>query len=143
MPNLNKIGISELVTVVLLALLGILATGIVYYEFRDNLNLSPEISCFEIQADPEITVSDACYDSNLMETVVTLSRRLSEKEIGDLEFSFSNPQSNWICNSMCGDCEILSAGETKEYRFSMEGKPESVTLSIYQCAVENREIRDC
>lgn len=150
----NKKALSSVVITVLLILIGIAAIAIISTFLISYLNdsstqLSPQISCLDMQSQTILKINSACLNSENNEIEISLTRSISDIKIENINFILSSEResSSWLCSESsnkqeCGDCIVLNEGETKTYFFSLNANenPTSAIISIDSCKLNSREI---
>ena len=143
MQTLNKKAMSQVVTVLLIAGIGIVAVGIVatvIFNVIDNndVDLSPEALCLN----SEIKIQSACYNEENQEVEITLKRTFPQKNIEGLIFDLvsQTKAESYSCSSDCGDCSVLESGIKTYYIESSQ--PTSINLKINNC-FEKKTITSC
>lgn len=110
----------------------ILVSVFAYYLKSTGPSLSP-IACAEENVKSSISLNYICLDSDKQQVRVNIKRDLTSSEITILDFiiSSSKGKATWRCADMCGDCNILNAGEEKTYYLNEipEGKTSLEILS--------------
>jgi hypothetical protein len=148
MSKLNKKALSNIVISILLVLLAIIAVSFVALTLNKLIkpNLSPELSCLDLQIGQSIIIQKACYNSTTSDVEVTL-RRSIDTEIDSLDFTINmqGESSSWSCSSFCSDCSILGKGEIKTYYFHVENfnNNEENTIKVLtgSCLLDSRNIK--
>ncbi|MEK6800739.1 MAG: hypothetical protein AABY10_06145 [Nanoarchaeota archaeon] len=150
---LNRKGISDVVAVSTLILLTVVAASMVYVSVLGTINkagaqLSPEISCLEMQGRSPFELKDACYNQNTKEIEVKMKRKLGNYDLSGVDFvvSTSNGEmKKWQCGDLCGNCILPNIEETKNYYFSFSDSLNLDSLEIYaeKCLISSRKIRMC
>jgi hypothetical protein len=149
MQKMNKKALANVVVLSLLIMLSVVAAtilGVFVKNLVNQANLSPQINCIENQAENLIEIENACLNQETNELELTLKRNTQETELISLDFSvLSQGQSTeWCCGKDCANCDIQNLGETKTYYLSMQTlNPESITVSIDSCLLDEKEIQDC
>ncbi len=110
-------------------------------------SLSPAISCTEWQLTSPFSF-DACYNAQTHDVEITLSQKIDSLEFNSIDFVLlpQDSESNiWTCSSNCGDCELLSPGDTKKYYFATENySPESsLSLKLGGCPLASQKLQVC
>jgi hypothetical protein len=136
----NK-GLADIVAMTLLVLAVVAATYILFsYVNSARTELSPEISCFEIETDFPISFSESetCINTETNEIQIGLTRKVSSADlfIGSLDFYLSSDSdsSEFKCGPSCGGgCLILEAtGNTETYYLPLNPETinEEITLNL-------------
>src|SRR3989344_1590316 len=117
MQNMNNKALSSVISAVIMILISLTAIVLLSSYVIKTVSLSPQASCTEIQISEPLQVVKACYNANSKDVELTLSRKLNDIELSSISFKISAPEgeSEWLCSSLCGDCDLLDAGETKKY----------------------------
>lgn len=141
----NKRALSTIVAsllVILLSITAVLAIWITIKGLTNNVALSPEINCFDVKIQPPIKINSACYNPEKKQIELELKRNLEELNMNSISI-LSDSNSEWQCSSTCGNCLILTPGETKTYFLNDETKPNEIIFKIENCIIEIKEIKNC
>lgn len=145
----NKKGISSTIAVVIMIVIGLAAFSILYLYVSStvsNVNLSPVFSCYEMQANPPISIPKACYNQNTGEIETTLQRGIQDMQIDSLNFIINSDSSssNWNCGE-CMSCKVLDQGSGKTYFFALTDASTQKTVSVYynSCLLASKNIEPC
>ena len=146
---INKRGVSEVVSVVLIILISISLVSIMFVYIMDYaskpLQLSPQ-NCINMQSNPPITIDSACYHKLSNNVEVKLSRSVDNFDITSLKLSVSDgsKSSSWSCSKSCNTCSVLSTGEKKFYYVLASSKPIILKLTINDCSeISYNKIDEC
>src|SRR3989344_6590887 len=132
---IDKRGVSEIVSVVLLILISMSLVAIMFVYITDYaskpLHLSPG-DCINMQSNLPVSIDSACYNKFNNNIEVKLSRGLDNFVIDSLKLSVNegSKSSSWSCSSTCNTCIIPNTGEKKFYYVLASSKPESLTMII-------------
>ena len=101
-------------------------------ELKRHLNLTPG----------SVSIFGMIYSKDVE---LTLSRKLNDIELSSISFKISAPEgeSEWLCSSLCGDCDLLDAGETKKYYLFSDSKPDKIIIGADSCQLVSADIGDC
>lgn len=141
--KLNKKAMSEVVSTLILVLLGLTATSLVWLtvdKVIERVQYSPELNCLDILTANPAQIKSACYNSETNETQVTIERNFNELQIKNIYFKTN---SKWCCGENCPGCLILTPGATKTYFLDEETKPEEITLVLESCTIQTKDVGDC
>ncbi len=150
--KMNKKALSGIVVTLLIILLAIVSISILSINvnkfIKSSVNLSPRISCLEMQSSNAIKIESSCLNSETNEIELTLKRSVSDFEISRLDFTLSSntESSSWCCGSPdCPYCSVLKDGESKKYLFFLdeEESPNSAIVSIDACELDKKIISQC
>lgn len=148
MQKINKKALSPVIANILLVLLVIASASILYFtvfnivkKTSEQISLSPT-ECINLQNNLEIT--KACYNNENKEVETTLYTQSSPTRLKTLDFliQYANYTETFTCGESCRNCEIIKKG-TKTYYIPLEKKPESLTLRINDCIIQNSKIENC
>ena len=145
---MNKKALSGIVVTLLIILLAIASISILSINvskfIKSSVNLSPRISCLEMQSYSSIKIEKSCLNSETNAIELTLKRSVSDFEITQLDFTLSpdSESSSWCCGSPdCPYCSVLKEGETEKYLFFLEEEaPSSAIVSIDACELDKKII---
>lgn len=149
---INKKGLSGIVISVLLILLSIAALAIVFLYLTNFLNkeanLSPGVSCLQMQSSSPLEISSACFSSSNNEVQVSLKRSIQDLDINQIDFVLSsdNDSSSWCCGIPdCQECQVLEKGKSKTYFFDLSDlrNPIRAEISVSSCGLDSVEISQC
>ncbi len=148
MQNINNKGLSTITSIMIVIVLSMslaVAFGIIVTTFT-KASLSP-ISCTEWQLTSPFSF-DACYNAQTHDVEITLSQKINSPEIDSIDFTLVSQDSEpdiWTCSSQCGDCELLSPGDTKKYYFAIENySPDSsLALKLGGCTLASQKLQAC
>lgn len=145
----NKKAASQIVTAVFLIMISVTAVAIIFTSIRtviSNPNLSPENSCLNLQLKSLITIEKACYNQQTKDIEITVTRNIDDKiTLNTLGFII-NTQPNskkFSCNYQCGNCDILSPGQTKTYYFQSNEVPSTIKVLSSNCLLSESEVKNC
>ena len=136
MQNLNKKGLSDIISTVLIILLSIslvfiLSNSIV--NLLNNPSLSPDTSCPILQFKSIVKMQKVCYDKNLGDILVTVQRSNDENLlVNSMEFIIekdSGETNSFSCGNQCGTCKLPNVGKTTTYYLEASGNEKSISLS--------------
>jgi len=139
MQTLNKRGLSNLISNILIILMVIAVIGTLSAQTFKLINspaLSPETSCPLIYSKNIIDIQKSCYNELTQETELRISRTSEKILISSLKFSYD--QETYSCGNTCGTCNILEQRETRTYYFP--GNPEEITIFLNNCFMETKRI---
>ena len=143
---INRKGIAPIVSLAITISLIIAAMAIVGPMILDAIRgpmLSPAVSCNDMRTFQPVRMTDLCYTSE-SEVKIKIERTFDDIEIPSLTFSYDSAAGirTWECSPACGNCEVLSPGETKFYYLTIGESVANagVTLTAGECAVEHKEI---
>ncbi|HLD98502.1 MAG TPA: hypothetical protein VI815_04200 [Candidatus Nanoarchaeia archaeon] len=148
----NKKATSEIITSILIIFLTLVSISILSIIInnlvKNEVSLSPETNCIKLQAYSPINLESTCFDSERNETQIVLKRSLTDNfQIDNIKFVFSNSENNenseYICGNQCGNCFVLSNGESKTYYISSIKKSERVSILANNCLLDEEEIVIC
>lgn len=139
---MNRKGISSVVTTVLLILISIASLSIVASKVLPMIDLSPQISCTEMQISPPASIQSAVIENG--EVKLTLQRYFTGRDIKALEFRIDSSEgsSQFACTPACENCIIPGEGELAEYYFAFSPSevPESIVLTIDGCTLQSYQL---
>lgn len=142
--QINKRGLSEIVTVVLILTLTILAVTIlasVVIKIAKAPKLSPEYNCLDVKIKNLVTIESSCYNQNTQDIQVSLKRNLQNLEIKNIGFIINNQE--YICGNFCGNCNIVSNGNSETYYIFQSERPEDIKIKINNCLISTKKITTC
>ena len=148
MSNLkNKLGMSSIISVTLVILIGMTlatTTGIIVTDSSLSL-LSPALKCSDVKIQEPIQITNAIYNSNTKNVEITLSRKLDALDITTFQLDFvSGPEisQSWSCDLSCGQCVMLSKGETKKYFVPIDdvSSINSINLKAEGCTLSSQAL---
>jgi hypothetical protein len=146
----SKTGLSQMVTTLLLVMLGIAAVGVLAGIILKIVNvpkLAPEFSCLEWQLNPPLSIQQACYNLGTGDMEVSLYRGDDKYDIERIFFQVQTSDGShiWQCGENCGECLVLSAGDNEKYYFNASGfgEPKRISLSLFGCTFSERGISAC
>lgn len=150
MQAINKKGFAEALTTLVLITITIaavlLAAGSItkLLSTMSNIQTSPEFNCLEAQIalNPELEITNACYNSQSGDIEITLKRGVTDAFINSLSFAIEDE--TWRCSNSCSDCQILGAGKTKTYFLPAEN-PARKTIRVYadNCELDYAIMGEC
>ena len=141
MRNLNKKGVSDIISTVLILVLTIAVIGTLANQIFHVINspaLSPESSCPVLSSKNIAQIIKACYNSETLETEITLDKNNQNIKIKSLSFLLD--ETPFSCGNNCGTCQILQE-ETQTYYFNKEAK--QLSLFVNNCFIEQKAIKNC
>jgi len=141
MSQINKKGLSEVIAITIIILLGIIAVSAVYVAVYPIIDLSPEISCAELSLTfPQpIEAKKACYNTATSQAELTIFRQ-TDHEIKTINFLFSTGE-KFYCGEDCSNVRIPEEGETQTYYFSLPySSGMKLTYGINECPLNNIEV---
>lgn len=148
MTKFNKLGMSDLVSIVLLIMISVTLVIIVFVyitDFSKNPALLSPQSCIDIQANPSIIIRSACYNPLTKDVEAVIFRQVSNFDVSSLRVRVfvDDYSESWQCSS-CGSCSIPDEGESGTYYFGpLDSKPQSLALTINDCAEIKKKVDDC
>jgi hypothetical protein len=146
MPDINKKkGQSEVLSIALIVVIGIVAVSIIYSPIKaivTSPSLSPEV-CNDLRINRPITINEPCYNLLTNQIDVNVVKNTQE-DIATLSFKlrFDNETRVWKCGSGCSECEVLENGN-KTYHLLTDQAPRTITLMLKGCDVVQREVKTC
>ncbi|NCN98933.1 hypothetical protein COU62_04175 [Candidatus Pacearchaeota archaeon CG10_big_fil_rev_8_21_14_0_10_35_219] len=150
MPSVNKKGLAEVITVVLIITITLAAVAIFYASFMNPVNqLSPAVDCATKAFSSAVTVEKACYNPTTEEIEVQLIRKLQNVEITQIKFTATNEQDSesWGCGSAytCNFCKVISSGQTKTYFLNDAQLDDytSISITIDGCPLDAKPVESC
>lgn len=153
MRYLNKKGLSEIVSVVLLLMLTVAAVSFLFGIFNNLLApLAPQYNCIEGQINGDFEITQACYNDE-QQVVFTLKRSFAaESQVNYIEFTVTSNEDSvkYGCgarsNFECGTCVLPAFGQEREYTLtteSLSGPPLLVSASAETCLLNVQDITPC
>lgn len=154
MSHMNKKGMAEIVTTLLLVAITIASVtlaGASIYKVLNQANPqnSPEYACLDLQLLQEkpVEVTSACLNQEGEVEVRVKRSALFEGLVSSMKFEFSStiPESTWTCDNTCGSCILPEVGQAKTYFFTLEN-PETlnkVNIFLNDCAIDERILTIC
>lgn len=146
----NKKGLSDVIAVVSLILIGIVAIGIVsvyVLDFASKPDLSPTINCLDLQTNQHLSLKSQCYDYSKKEAVIELFRSAQLEELNEINvvLKSESKDSKWVIGGNCEGCLLVEKGGSKKYYFDLkdEHKPESVEIYIGDCRLDSKLFDSC
>lgn len=146
----TKKALSEIVANLLIVLIVVSAIGVLWVVFKNSsTNLSPELECSGFSLSNDVSVVKACYlDNRYSEMAVTIKRNPDNYNLSGFMIGFSNVSGGNVKFALrkkqCADirllsqdygrdCDIINAGETKDYVFNLtgEGRMDSLNYGFY------------
>ena len=144
---MDKRGIANVVAVGLLILIGIIAIGILWFYIYNSLNpgFSPAFSCFDMQLNPSILITKACYNDDTGDFEIGVRRDKDKLNIKSLYLVFNseNESKTYCCGEGCESCDVLEEGSDKNYYISGNGNEKSIVLRIFNCGIGQKDIVKC
>jgi len=148
---LTRRGLSDVVTAVMLILVGMAIVGIVataIFNLARAPSLSPEWNCLDIKTNQMLTLEKSCYDSEEDEITIMVKRSLDEKfEIDQLDFVLDADKgsSTWSCGGENCNCEIVGVGNSKLYYFDVSDLSgvNKVILKVGSCGADEMKVKNC
>jgi len=148
MHSLNKRGLSQIISVLIIMTVSIIGIGIVGASINNitKSNLSPAFSCTQEQINPSVRIQSVCYNELTKTLETNLTRNINENFIGELTFSINSE--SWSCGPVCGGtCTILNPGAQKTYHFSdqstLQTQPKDISIAINGCFTETKKVISC
>tara|TARA_Y100000310_G_C20608394_1_gene776722 strand:- start:145 stop:585 length:441 start_codon:yes stop_codon:yes gene_type:complete len=145
MQIVNKKGLSNVISVVIIimlsiTLIGILSTGI--FNILNDPTLSPSQSCLVLDSKNVLEIEHTCYNDLTKDLEVTV-RRSGDKTLFLNSIQFTLDDSiTWECGNSCGTCKLLQPGNSRKYFFNtIEAK--SLALKANNCLVDLEKISIC
>ena len=143
--RLNKKGISEIFSVVLIVGMSIVAlTLLTTFLFgilgETKTQLAPVVSCLTLQS----KIVSACSSDGNLELEVL--REISDDEISSFKFLIesSGKRESIYCGKDCGSCNIQGIGQTKKFYFNSEYVPGEITLFANEkCNLGTKKVVAC
>ena len=91
MHSLNKRGLSQIISVLIIMTVSIIGIGIVGASINNitKSNLSPAFSCTQEQINPSVRIQSVCYNELTKTLETNLTRNINENFIGELTFSIN------------------------------------------------------
>ncbi len=149
MQNLNKKGVSTLVSVVMMIVIS-LSLGVAFGSFVTGFirtSLSPEVAtCTQFNINIPLKIRGACINQQTNQIEITLERQFSDQKVNSIEFMVTTSQETlqWQCSQSCTDCSILNEGETKTYYLSQQIQGNArIVVKANGCAVDSADIIAC
>ena len=148
MQNINKKGVSGVLSTIVLMLLAIVFIGILSISIINLINqisLGPETLCPILKSKNIIKIQEACYNDLTNDLEIIVRRNTDESIfIENIEFIINNNKSEtWQCGNSCGTCNLPKPGNTRKYFFSSENSKNSITLRMNNCLLQEKEITNC
>jgi hypothetical protein len=148
---LRKKGLSQVVSGLILVLLGVIAVSLFsVYVFKvvSTPSFAPEFSCLDLKIGGKISFDRTCYNSE------TGDIELNVKRLGDgLEFDrmyfildmLGKPSRKYCCGVDCIGCNVLDDGSSSKYYLSgsEEDVGGNVILEFFGCNVDEKIIESC
>ncbi|MBT3405509.1 hypothetical protein HN832_00600 [archaeon] len=158
--KINKKGVTQVISIVLLISLALVLIGIFWFSFKNIIQLSPETTiCKDLEFKSPISIIKSC-NLNQNETQILIKREIDNLEINSINFIFSNgaifqlkQESKCLdlkeANSKYGQkCSIPNQREQKEYLFDLTGEtpPTQIGIEIetkkITCLIDVKEIKN-
>jgi len=145
--KINKRALSNIVTTLLIIILSLAIVATLWLminSFANKPNLSPKVSCIDLQSKNELKIEKSCFNKDTNELEITIKRTFSGNEIDNVQFSLDSEV--WQCTDSCGNCIIPSSGEAKTYFFdSNNANPENSNIKIYisSCLLDEKPVESC
>ena len=155
MQNMNKKGMAEIVTTLLLVAITITSVtlaGASIYKVLNQANPleSPEYACLDLQLLQEkpVSITSACLNQQTSEVEIKVKRSaLFEGLASSIKFEFSStiPESTWTCDNSCDSCVLPEKGQAKTYFFTLENPQslDNVNLYLNDCPIDKRSLSVC
>ena len=149
MFKLNKKGLSDIISTVLIILLILVSVSLIsmsVFKLVKNPALSPGESCPIIQFNKVVKIYKVCLNQETKDIEITLERNLDENYlIEELAFVVDkNEKTNkYKCGDQCGECKILNPGNIKTYYITTQENPDKLSLILNNCVLETKEINNC
>ena len=148
----NRKGLSDVVTAVMLILIGLAVVGLLataVFNFVNPASFSPAFNCIDWKSNQVLTLDDVCYSSEDDEVLVRVKRTLDEGF--DVEgFSFileseGGESFSFGCGSVGCLCEVVGIGSSKNYYLDVSGldKIARVVLGFEGCGLDSEKIEEC
>ena len=144
----NK-GLSDLIAIVSIIAVSILAISILsYYVINSSksLQLSPEVSCLDLQLNEALKIENVCFNIEKKETQTTIKRSLKSSEITsiDLVISSNTEKEKWRVGEGCENSKLPNEGESKVYSLdSKDSREKTIYLLADNCEMDRKVIRAC
>ncbi len=142
MQNLNKKGVSDLISNVLIILLVVTLIGTIssqIFQLVKSPTLSPEKNCPLLISKNILHVQNVCFNELTQETEITLRRNVGNVIIEDISFNLDGEI--YSCGNLCGSCQILQEKELKIYYFNENKQEASILLN--GCLIEKKKVMKC
>ena len=142
MQNLNKKGVSDLISNVLIILLVVTLIGTIssqIFQLVKSPTLSPEKNCPLLISKNILQVQNICFNELSQETEITLRRNTGNIILEELSFNLGGEI--YSCGNSCGSCQILQEKELKTYYFN-ENKQEA-SIFLNGCLIEKKKVMKC
>lgn len=147
MQNISKRGLVGIVSIVVFIAASIASLAIVWTSISATANqLSPALSCSEMQASLPLRIDKACIDNGQIK--VTLSRN-SETEIKEAKISLAGdnslPSQQFSCGNNCESCIIPKfSGDSTIFTAHLSNEEiTSASLFLDGCFVSSVDITSC
>ena len=150
--KLNKRGLSDVITSVMLILVGLVAVGIigaVILNVSRAPSFSPAFNCLDWKSNQVLGIQDACYLEASQEVVIKVKRTLDEDfEVEGFSFILE-PKEGESLSFGCGStgclCDVLGVGNSKNYYLDVSGlgRFDKVVLGFEGCELDREEIKVC
>jgi len=151
-PKLNKRGLSDVVTAVMLILIGLAVVGILasaVFNVVSAPSFSPAFNCLDWKSNQVLTLDKVCYSEVGEEIIVKVKRTLNDDfEVEGFKFILEldkGGSSSFGCGSEGCLCEVLGVGSSKNYYLDVSGLDsiENVVLGFDGCELDKEEVKVC
>ena len=143
MPSLNKRGLSQIITTVILIGLVLIAISLIWVFvsglIQKSALLSPENSC--IAPIPTLEILKACYNPSTSELEVVVSNNFEDKIAQFYFLVDANEPLTFCCGVDCPGCKTPE--NSKRYYLSLSEKPKDVSLKLKSCVFREVKVWDC
>lgn len=147
---MNKNGMSAVVVNLLLLAMSITAVSLLGFYINDlvrGADLSPGLSCLELQLDSSIRLQGACFNKETEDIELKVARFGDDYNLKNIDFVFnsiSGRDSRSVrCGNGCQSCSVLGGGTSRTYYFDSSGDESRVVMRIFGCAIDEKEIWVC
>lgn len=147
MSNINKKGLSSVISTLVIILVAICAISIIALYLNSTITkpfLSPENNCLNSKLNPSLSIKDICYNDKTKDLEIKINRNLNDKSISQIIFTINSNSGtkNWQCSNSCGDCDILDKGSTKTYYLALDSLENQTSISLGEnsCLLETKNI---
>ncbi len=141
---MGRRALSTMIAVVAVMGLSILlAVGLGYILTKNiGLSLSPSTSCTTLQINPPLSIETITHDETTGLPEITIKRALNSPLLSSFSLNTLNSEgtkATWVCSSQCGDCTLLSEGETKTYVLGESAT--EVIIEVDGCALGSYSVK--
>lgn len=144
--NMNKKGLSEIVSTIMIILIAILALTVLstlVIKIAKAPQLAPEYNCLNSKFNQQLKIESTCYNQEQSQIEIKVKRNLQDQQLDTIGFVTDNNQQFECGGNSCSTCNILQQGNTITYYLITNNQPERITIQANSCILETKSIQTC